>query len=172
MNDQCLIIMADFRDRFLKDIKLNIIDLGSQVINHPDQVKVGSFKKIFNRPKWKYTGADTAEGINVDIILQSQYKWQFADGQFDVVISGNTIEHVERPWEWFIEAARILKPGGMMCVIAPSMWRWHRYPLDCYRFYPDGMKALAEYSGLEFIESKLTDRIEHYQLCHMIARKP
>lgn len=33
--------------------------------------------------------------------------------------------------------ARILEPGGTMLVVAPSAGIVHRYPFDCWRYYPD-----------------------------------
>lgn len=47
-----------------------------------------------------------------------------------------------------MEISRVLKDEGMACIIAPSGGVEHRYPLNCWRFYPDGFKALAKYSGL------------------------
>jgi hypothetical protein len=44
--------------------------------------------------------------------------------------------------------ARVLKPGGALVVIVPSKGAVHRYPVDCYRFHPDGLIALAARYGL------------------------
>ncbi|MDO9191143.1 MAG: methyltransferase type 11, partial [Sulfurimicrobium sp.] len=35
---------------------------------------------------------------------------------------------------------------------APSRGPEHRYPVDCWRYYPDGYAALAKYGGLELLE--------------------
>ena len=43
---------------------------------------------------------------------------------------------------------RILKPHGLFYVSAPSSGLFHRYPMDCYRFYPDSGNALAKWSRL------------------------
>lgn len=40
----------------------------------------------------------------------------FADGQFDFVMIQNGIHHLAQPMMFFAEAARILKPGGMLLV--------------------------------------------------------
>lgn len=47
-----------------------------------------------------------------------------------------------------LEISRVLKPGGLACIIVPSGGPEHRYPLDCWRFYPDGMRALANFGRL------------------------
>jgi len=46
---------------------------------------------------------------------------------------------------------RVLKEGGVICIIAPRDVPRHRYPVDCYRFDVDGMIALARYTNLELL---------------------
>jgi SAM-dependent methyltransferase len=72
----------------------------------------------------------------------------------DVVISGQVLEHAEYFWITALEMARVLKPGGLICLIAPSAGPEHRYPVDCWRFYPDGMRAIAKFAHLDCLEVK------------------
>jgi hypothetical protein len=51
-----------------------------------------------------------------------------------------------------LEIARILKEDGMCCIIAPSAGIEHKYPQDCWRYYPDGFRVLAKYAGLEILD--------------------
>lgn len=44
--------------------------------------------------------------------------------------------------------ARVLQKGGLMAVVAPRGFGYHRYPIDCYRFYADGLVALAKYVNI------------------------
>jgi hypothetical protein len=53
-----------------------------------------------------------------------------------------------------LEIARVLKPEGLCCIIAPSSGPVHRFPIDCWRFYPDGLRAVARYAGLEALETR------------------
>mgnify|MGYP001592051017 CR=1 FL=1 len=168
MHLSSLNIMKDFVGRYLKDEHLRVLDLGSRIVGN--QHSMGSYRDFFTNPKWKYTGADTAAGDNVDIVIEP-YKFPFKDGEFDIVISGQTIEHMEFPWEWFREVARVLKKDGLCCVIAPAVWHEHRYPIDTYRYYPDGMKALAKYSGLQALEVKRI-RAGKTEDTYLIARNP
>ena len=48
--------------------------------------------------------------------------------------------------------ARVLKPGGLIFLLAPSRGPEHRYPQDCWRFYPDAYRALAKYTGMELLQ--------------------
>ena len=116
---------------------LQILDLGSMDIN-------GSYKRFFEYPNWEYRGADLESGNNVDVVLSNPYKWQeIASASLDVVISGQAFEHMEYFWSVLQQIERVLRPDGLACVIAPSRGYEHRYPVDCWRFYPDGFKALT-----------------------------
>lgn len=90
------------------------------------------------------------KGPNVDIVLQHPYDWSSLEtDSFDVIVSGQAFEHTEFFWITFAEMTRVLKKGGLLCVIAPNGFAEHRYPVDCYRFFSDGMIALARYVNLE-----------------------
>jgi hypothetical protein len=49
-------------------------------------------------------------------------------------------------WEVFLEVMRILKPTGIFYLNAPSTGSFHRYPVDCWRFYPDSGRAMIAWS--------------------------
>jgi SAM-dependent methyltransferase len=50
--------------------------------------------------------------------------WPFADGEFDVVVLQEVIEHLENIPFVFREARRILKPGGCFVFSTPNMLNW------------------------------------------------
>ena len=116
---------------------LSILDIGSLDVN-------GTYKPLFENPKWKYTGLDLVAGENVDIVSAEPYHYPFSDQSFDVVVSGSCMEHVEDLHAFIKEAARVLKKDGTMCIIAPWVWEEHRFPRDYWRILPDGMKFLLE----------------------------
>lgn len=125
---------------------LEVIDIGSYDVN-------GSYKQFFaGRPGWHYRGVDLTTGPNVDVVLQSPYRLPFASHSVDVVVSGQAFEHVEYFWLTWLEMARVLRPGGLIFLLAPSRGPEHRYPQDCWRFYPDAYRALAKYAALELLE--------------------
>lgn len=142
--------MVAFRQRYLSRFEgapLSILDLGSQDVN-------GCYRPIFDDPAWTYRGIDLAPGNNVDIVLADPYQWSgIPGGSVDVVVSGQAFEHIEFFWLTMLEVSRVLKPQGLCCVIAPSSGPEHRYPVDCWRFYPDGMRALAKFSRLDVLEA-------------------
>mgnify|MGYP006278801103 CR=1 FL=1 len=125
----------------------SVLDVGSRDVN-------GSFRSIFSHSRFQYTGADVEFGPNVDIVLDYPYSWdQIQPDSFDIVISGAVLEHVEFPWRTFSEMTRVLKPGGLLCIIVPNGFREHRYPVDCWRFFTDGVIALARWTNLEILHA-------------------
>lgn len=142
--------MQAFHDKYLihrKNEPLKIIDIGSTDI-------CGCYKPIFNNPTWNYKGVDLSQGPNVDIILTKPYDWhEIQSNSVDILVSGQVLEHVEFFWLTILEVSRVLKPGGIACIIAPSSGYEHRYPVDCWRFYPDGMRALARFGRLACLEA-------------------
>ncbi len=150
MHLSSMINMEKFRDRYLADRRadpLDILDLGSTDIH-------GCYRPLFENPSWKYTGVDLGPGPNVDIVLHDAYNWrEIGSNSKDLLISGQVLEHVEYFWITLLEISRVLRPGGVACLIAPSGGPEHRYPVDCWRFYPDGMRAIAKFSRLECLEA-------------------
>ncbi len=159
MHSSSLANMRYFRERYLDnltDSPLTIYDLGSCDIN-------GSYQPIFSEPGWSYRGIDMAPGKNVDIVLRNPYRWrEVKSGSADVMVSGQAFEHMEYFWIAMLEVYRVLKPGGFCCLIAPSGGPEHRYPVDCYRFFPDAFKALASFASLEELETFCTENTEQY----------
>lgn len=141
--------MQNFKERYLKAFEnkpLVIYDLGSFDVN-------GSYREIFDHSGWQYKGLDVEAGKNVDIVLKNNYHWKEIDSDStDVLISGQAFEHIEFFWITMLEIARILKPGGLCCIIAPAGGYEHRYPVDCWRFYPDGFSAMARFAKLKVID--------------------
>ena len=80
-----------------------------------------------------------------------EYSFPLPDGTYDIVLATNVLEHVRRIWVWIHELTRVCKPGGHVIIISPTSWPYHAYPIDCWRAYPDGMRALYEEAGLEVL---------------------
>jgi SAM-dependent methyltransferase len=120
-----------------------VLDVGSYDVN-------GSYRRFFDGPNWSYRGLDVEPGPGVDIVVDQPYRWSgVASNSFDVIVSGQAFEHIEFPWVTIHEVRRVLRPGGWCCLVVPSAGPEHRFPIDCWRFYPDGLTALARWADLE-----------------------
>lgn len=130
--------MKEFVEKYLdKNEKLKILDVGSYDVN-------GSYQGLFKNPNWEYIGMDIEKGPNVDIVAKEVYNWDLNE-KFDVVVSGQCIEHVEDLKEWIMEFTKVIREEGLICIIGPNNgFGEHRYPVDCWRIFPDGMRFLLE----------------------------
>lgn len=148
MHASSLCRMRWFRDTFTTANPaqpLSVLDVGSYNVN-------GTYRPLFAEPDYHYVGVDIAAGPNVDLVLRAAYRWdEVATDSFDVVISGQALEHIEFFWKTLEEMVRVIKPGGLLCLVVPNLWDEHRFPVDCYRFYTDGMVALGRYTQLDLL---------------------
>lgn len=128
---------------------LRVLEVGSKSYHSQD-----TYKALFPAPRFAYTGLDLEAGENVDVVPANPFIWdEIAECSFDLCVSGQTFEHNPYFWITFAEMARVLVPGGLALIVAPGGGAVHRYPVDCWRFYPDSWAALCTVSGLELVES-------------------
>ncbi len=152
-----------------RDIPLTILDFGSQQVN-PVSL---TYRTLLDRAPWTYIGLDIAAGHNVTIQVDDAYDWtEVASDSVDVVVSGQAFEHVEFFWASAFEIGRVLRPGGLAMLIAPSGGYEHRFPLDCWRYYTDGMRAVAGYLRFEVIDAFTDWGNEVWEDSVLVMRKP
>jgi len=171
MHDSSFEKMQTFVDEYLssyRDDELVILDVGSKQI-HLDT----GFRVLFDGSRWRYMGLDLEPGKNVDIVIRDPFCWSEVDSDsIDVVVSGQVLEHVDYFWASAFEIARVLRPGGVAALIAPSAGPEHRYPLDCWRFYPDGFDSLARFVGFDRLEVYTDWGREPWADSMLVMRKP
>ena len=78
----------------------------------------------------------------------------FKNNEFDTAICTEVLEHVENPFQLFLEISRILKPDGYAIISSGWAAAYHKEPKDYWRFSLDAYKVLCERSNLEFIEAR------------------
>lgn len=129
-----------FFERYVADAAgKTIVDVGAQSVN-------GSLRDACP-PGARYLGVDFVAGEGVDIVLDDPYELPFETSSVDIVVSSSCFEHVEFFWLMFNEILRVLKPSGIFYMNAPSNGEFHRYPVDCWRFYPDSGQALVNWGA-------------------------
>lgn len=95
---------------------------------------------------------DIYESPNLTYSSSNPLEFAMPDNEYDVVLSGQVIEHVQQIWTWMREVARVTKPGGKVITISPVSWPYHEAPIDCWRLFPDALQALVEQAGLTMDE--------------------
>ena len=134
----CESFFATYAEGFAGVHDVQVIDIGSQDVN-------GSLRQV-TPPSFSYTGLDFQKANNVDIILEDPYALPLPDNSVDVALSSSGLEHSEMFWRVFLEVMRVLKPAGLFYLNVPSAGSFHRYPVDCWRFYPDSGHALVTWA--------------------------
>ena len=86
---------------------------------------------------------------SIDIVGNMQDMPQVPSSTFGVALMLDILEHVCMPFLAFKEAARILKPGGLLICTTVSAWPIHNHPVDYWRFLPDGLAYLMRISKIE-----------------------
>lgn len=135
--------------------KIKVLEIG------PDDYPSGIQRLVSNNITWDTL--NIFDDKRLTFPNSPQYSFPIMDDTYDIVISANVIEHVKKIWKWIPELARITKTGGLVITVNPVSWNYHEDPVDCWRIYPEGMKALYEDAGLKVELSKF-ENLESMEL--------
>jgi len=82
-------------------------------------------------------------------------RWSLESGSVDLLLADWVVEHLEEPDRFFAESARVLRPGGFLCLRTPNLWsyfglasaltpnRWHKGVRNRVQERPEGKEILA-----------------------------
>jgi len=154
MHENSLRLMSKFIDSYLvpsESEHLKILDVGSMNVN-------GTYKSLFQSfDKWEYYGLDIEPGPNVDLVVRDMEWTNIDSNTYDVVISGQCLEHVEDPFMVVKQMVRVATPHSLFCIIVPWKLGVHKYPIDCWRILPDGMNALFKFNGIVPVKLEISE---------------
>src|SRR4029079_1515944 len=91
------------------------------------------------------------QGTRPDLTYDGQ-RLPFPDASFDTVLNIQVLEHTPRPRALVAEMSRVLKPGGLLILLAPFQFRLHEQPHDYFRYSSHGLRHLCEEAGLSVNE--------------------
>ncbi|MGZ9096681.1 MAG: methyltransferase domain-containing protein [Micavibrio sp.] len=140
-------VLTDFFALYLKT-EMTVYDIGC-----------GSkpFQGVLNGCVAKYIGVDLEDGFydssHIDLV-GSAYNVPIPDGTADAVISCQVIEHLERPFDAFREAGRILKEDGIFLLSFPFLYPMHAAPRDYFRYTEFAVAGILEENGFEILEKR------------------
>ena len=127
---------------------------GKRILEIGPEAEESAFKKLVG---WESLLWETVDirltGHRLTHLAPNEYSFPIPDNCYDIVLSANVLEHVRKIWVWIREVARVCKGGGLVITINPVSWPYHEAPYDCWRAYPEGMRALYEDAGLSVIHS-------------------
>jgi len=81
--------------------------------------------------------SDVFEGEDIDTVLDGA-ELPFGDGALGAIVMIEVLHHLARPWDFFREASRCVRPGGVVVMIEPWVTAWsswvyrhlHHEPFD------------------------------------------
>jgi SAM-dependent methyltransferase len=138
MHDSARAAARSFFDLYCRASTGHILEIGSMDVNGELRAAAPS--------GYRYTGVDVAAGPGVDVVLDDPHKLPLPDEHFDAIVSSSCFEHADFFWLTFLECARVLRPGGILYINAPSNGPYHPYQRDNWRFYPDAGLALEKWA--------------------------
>lgn len=137
--------------RFAKDFAANVPQ-GSHVLDVGTGPGVLLLELARLRPDLRLTGVDLSPGMVGEAVknlapfgdrAQAQVadvaQLPFPDASFDAVVSSLSLHHWERPEQAARELARVLRPGGRICVYDFSF-----APFDAFRGVLSGQSERSE----------------------------
>ena len=139
---------------------------------------VRTLKKL--RPELDYVGIDAGGEPDLRIDLEQNPRLPFADGQFDLVVCAEVLEHLDNLHQVFGELVRVTR--GKLLISLPNCWTAARRPLsrgkggighyglpharpaDRHKWFfsfgeaRDFTRAMAEVHGLSILETRVSEK--------------
>ena len=144
MHDNCQLMFDVYAKRYFT--------AGQRVLEIGATVNTSTLRTSVGLPSitWETLELTKWGGLpGVTYVSSDEYHYPIPENTFDVVVSANVAEHVRQLWAWMAELRRIVKPGGLIIIVAPVSWPYHEAPDDCWRLYPEAVRALCDHTGLE-----------------------
>ncbi len=106
------------------------------------------------------SGIDHSQILTAGLHEDMDYQWDYENSppatlpKVNLIASHAMIEHIIDPYKHVSDCYNLLKPGGHMIfhTVMPG-FQYHRYPVDCFRFFPDWFEEIAKRLDAQ-IESK------------------
>jgi len=107
-------------------------------------------------PNLDWNICDIVDHPKVTARMTGPYTMPYADNTFDLLVSGQMLEHSSNPFKSVAEMNRVLKPDAYMVIIAPSAGPYHDVQ-DGWRFLKDAFRFIAEDVGnIEIVADWIT----------------
>lgn len=111
------------------------------------------YRELFLPHVARFVGADLPGNPAADAAIDPETgRSDLPAGCADVVLSTQVLEHAASPAAHLAEAARLLRPGGILVLSTHGIWPYHPDPCDFWRWTGDGLRRTLEEAGFEVAE--------------------
>jgi len=148
------LFIASHKSRFMGPfLEIGSRDYGSTV----------NIRSLF--PGEPYIGVDMSAGKGVDKVIDFTLPFaeldQALEGlRFGTIFCLSVLEHCDQPFRMAENITRLLKPGGVLYVSVPYVWKFHGYPSDYWRFTHEGVKKLFPDLSFDMDVAQLSTDVE------------
>jgi SAM-dependent methyltransferase len=122
----------------------------------------------------EHAARQTREAYGIPVLVGSLPDPRLPPASLDAIVMGGVLEHVHWPHPLIEQAARALKPGGLLAISVPNLDSWafrtfgrNWFSLDVPRhllhFTPETLRQLVEAHGLEVAEMRFLRRCSWMQ---------
>ncbi|MBM2821297.1 MAG: hypothetical protein HW413_43 [Thermoleophilia bacterium] len=92
----------------------------------------GSFTRLLEEGGYEVVSSDVSPAavavlesrVRGDVVLADMTNLSYPDGAFDAVVAGEVIEHIQDEHKALSEAARVLRPAGVLALSVPAHPSW------------------------------------------------
>jgi SAM-dependent methyltransferase len=128
-----------------------VLEVGSR-----EYGSTATFREFYSGAE--YVGVDMSEGEGVDVVVDLVHSTgPLAAGHFALAVCCSVLEHVEKPWLFAANLTRLLRPGGLLYLSVPWVWRYHPYPDDYFRFSHRGVRSL--FDGFDWVHQVYSSNV-------------
>jgi hypothetical protein len=109
---------------------------------------------------------------NAGILDGMDYFWDFEKdppdiGKFQLIVSQAILEHLVNPYKHLEDLSGLLDSGGYLIVHSEMPgFMYHRYPVDCQRFYPDWFEEMGKRLNLRIVKKNINAGHIFYMYCN------
>ena len=151
----------EFRERLLLGL-LTAARPGRKVLNVG--AGQGSFSRLLEARGYEVVSTDVSRAaldvlrsrVAGDVVAADMTALPFANGQFDAVVAGEVIEHIEDDRAALSEAARVLDAEGVLALSVPAHPEWFgpsdRWAGHVRRYERDRLEDVIRDAGLTLVE--------------------
>lgn len=112
------------------------------------------FRKLITDKGYSYKSLDFPNPNSDEIydFVPENGTFPIKDSSFNHVLCIQVLEHVENPFIFLKEVARVLKPGGTVYLTTNFIFPLHYSPKDGFRFTVDAIEYVSNSVGLNILE--------------------
>ena len=117
-----ILLFIKYALKFFKD-EIKVLEIG------PDEIP-SSYRKKVKIKSIVWDTIDLNPNYNTTFLAKNEYQFPIEDNSYDIILSGQVIEHVRKIWIWIKELSRICKVGGHIITINPISYPCHEAQVD------------------------------------------